>query len=232
MHARAQLLPKNGVPPEVIRCLNLDDNLDKLHVQKAATPVEGRHEAWNEAAAHALQMQRPNAVVMERSSFPEADTNKSRAAAFAYIAQNSGRPTPSALASRSPRREDTRQRTASKARSRSPRAPGTHTRTSAATAVLSRSHATQHILVLASTFLALGDVARMSVSSCSQYHTIVDWPTASTNLAAHIEALTTTWRTYVVATGNQMMNQFVPWYFGVAFAFCFKYCIGMPDMPD
>ena len=72
----------------------------------------------------------------------------------------------------------------------------------------------------------------MSVSSCSQYHTNVDWPTARMHLAGHIEALTTTWRTYVVATGSQMMNQFVPCYFGVAFAFCFKYCIGMPDMPD
>ena len=27
------------------------------------------------------------------------------------------------------------------------------------------------------------------------------------------------------------MNQFEPWYFGVAFAFAFKYCAGMPDMP-
>ena len=29
-----------------------------------------------------------------------------------------------------------------------------------------------------------------------------------------------------------MQNQFVPWYFGVAFAFIFKYCTGMPDMPE
>ena len=27
-----------------------------------------------------------------------------------------------------------------------------------------------------------------------------------------------------------MMDQFEPWYFGVAFAFCFKYCTGMPDL--
>ena len=27
-----------------------------------------------------------------------------------------------------------------------------------------------------------------------------------------------------------MLDQFEPWYFGVAFAFCFKYCTGMPDM--
>ena len=28
-----------------------------------------------------------------------------------------------------------------------------------------------------------------------------------------------------------MLDQFKPWYFGVAFAFVFKYCTGMPDMP-
>ena len=28
------------------------------------------------------------------------------------------------------------------------------------------------------------------------------------------------------------MDQFEPWYFGVAFAFLFKYCTGMPDMPE
>ena len=28
------------------------------------------------------------------------------------------------------------------------------------------------------------------------------------------------------------MNQFEPWFFGVAFPFCFKYGVGMPDMPE
>ena len=28
-----------------------------------------------------------------------------------------------------------------------------------------------------------------------------------------------------------MQDQFKPWYFGIAFAFLFKYCTGMPDMP-
>ena len=36
---------------------------------------------------------------------------------------------------------------------------------------------------------------------------------------------------YIVRTGNAMIDQFQPWYFGVAFAFIFKYCTGMPDMP-
>eukprot|EP00973_Karenia_brevis_P037231 5133403-Karenia_brevis.AAC.1 len=29
-----------------------------------------------------------------------------------------------------------------------------------------------------------------------------------------------------------MQPQFRPWYFGVAFAFLFKFCTGMPDMPE
>ena len=33
-----------------------------------------------------------------------------------------------------------------------------------------------------------------------------------------------------MSTGNRMIDQFQPWYFGVAFAFLFKYCTGMPDM--
>ena len=37
-------------------------------------------------------------------------------------------------------------------------------------------------------------------------------------------------RKYIAGVSNQMLDQFEPWYFGVAFAFCFKYCTGMPDM--
>ena len=37
-------------------------------------------------------------------------------------------------------------------------------------------------------------------------------------------------QTLGVITGNKMIDQFQPWYFGVAFAFVFSYCIGMPDV--
>ena len=33
-----------------------------------------------------------------------------------------------------------------------------------------------------------------------------------------------------VKTGNAMIDQFAPWYFGVAFAFMFTYNVGFPDM--
>ena len=39
---KAKGLPKNGVPPEIVRLLPHDDDLDKIQIQKAATPVEGR----------------------------------------------------------------------------------------------------------------------------------------------------------------------------------------------
>ena len=35
---------------------------------------------------------------------------------------------------------------------------------------------------------------------------------------------------FEVRTGNAMVDQFQPWYFGVAFAFCFKYCTACPDI--
>ena len=38
-------------------------------------------------------------------------------------------------------------------------------------------------------------------------------------------------RALKIKTGQQVIDQFEPWYFGVAFAFVFKYCIGMPDLP-
>ena len=37
---------------------------------------------------------------------------------------------------------------------------------------------------------------------------------------------------FVMSAGSAMQPQFKPWYFGVAFAFLFKYCTGMPDMPE
>ena len=36
----------------------------------------------------------------------------------------------------------------------------------------------------------------------------------------------------VVSPGTEMMSQFVPWFFGAAFPFCFKFGTGMPDMPE
>ena len=37
---------------------------------------------------------------------------------------------------------------------------------------------------------------------------------------------------YAVRTGNTLVDQFEPWYYGIAFGFLFKHCIGMPDPPS
>ena len=42
VQAKALNLPEHGVPPELVHVLPNDDSLNKLHVQKAATPVDGR----------------------------------------------------------------------------------------------------------------------------------------------------------------------------------------------
>ena len=34
-----------------------------------------------------------------------------------------------------------------------------------------------------------------------------------------------------VVVGSEAVDQFAPWYFGVAFAYLFKYCTAMPDVP-
>ena len=39
---KAQLLPERGVPPEIVKLLPFDEHLDKIQIQKSATPVEGR----------------------------------------------------------------------------------------------------------------------------------------------------------------------------------------------
>ena len=59
---KALQLPKNGVPPEVLRVMRNDDGLDKLKPQKAATPVPGRV-----SVSEAFANMRPNMVVSERS---------------------------------------------------------------------------------------------------------------------------------------------------------------------
>ena len=83
---RAQSLPENGVPDAVCHLLANDDALSKIVVQKAATPVEGRSAEWNEKAGQAFSAQRPNAVVLEKSSVPELDSNLLQKNAFLAVA--------------------------------------------------------------------------------------------------------------------------------------------------
>lgn len=61
---KALKLPDQGVPPEIIHLLPHDTDLDKVQVQKAATPVPGRTDI--ETAARKLGQNCPNAVVLEK----------------------------------------------------------------------------------------------------------------------------------------------------------------------
>ena len=82
---KARELPENGVPPEIVRVLAHDDSLDKIQVQKAATPVDGRGDLHR--AAELLVQTRPNAVVLEKSSYDEADINAQRISALRTFAE-------------------------------------------------------------------------------------------------------------------------------------------------
>ena len=74
---KAEKLPKQGVPPELLVLLPTDNTHDKLHMQKAATPVEGL-KATLAQAQEALRHQHPNAVVMERSGVEQGDNQLRR----------------------------------------------------------------------------------------------------------------------------------------------------------
>ena len=64
IRAKARLLPIDGVPEEILHCLPNDNTLDKIQVQKAATPVEGLRQNLHHAK-EAFKEQRPLAVVLE-----------------------------------------------------------------------------------------------------------------------------------------------------------------------
>ena len=85
VRGKAKKLPADGVPPEIVRLLPHDDDLDKIQVQKAATPVAGRSDL--DGAAQSLSESRPNAVVLEKSTDDAADINAQRIASVRQFAQ-------------------------------------------------------------------------------------------------------------------------------------------------
>ena len=50
VHARAERLPENGVPPELVRLLPHDKHLDKVMVQKTPLRLTGRERLWKKRA--------------------------------------------------------------------------------------------------------------------------------------------------------------------------------------
>eukprot|EP00971_Amphidinium_carterae_P192785 3825520-Amphidinium_carterae.1 len=61
LRTKAQNLPENGVPPEIITVIaELDDEEEKLQQQKAATPLDGMQQE-PAAAGTAFALERPRA---------------------------------------------------------------------------------------------------------------------------------------------------------------------------
>ena len=82
-------LPRSGVPPEIMHLVKIskeDDSLDRIQIQKEATPVAGRCQNDSEAARIFATLA-PNAVVCERSSEDAVDVVAQRAAAFQDIGE-------------------------------------------------------------------------------------------------------------------------------------------------
>ena len=61
---KAEGLPENGVPLEVVHLLPHDGSLHKMQIQKAAAPVDGRGSV--EQAGKRLDESQPNAVMLEK----------------------------------------------------------------------------------------------------------------------------------------------------------------------
>lgn len=71
--ARAAKLPVDGVVEEIIALLDLDDNLEDVRRQKAATPARDQL-PLEDMRLEFARMAKPNAVVAERSSGAPGDS--------------------------------------------------------------------------------------------------------------------------------------------------------------
>ena len=85
---RAEDLPVDGIPPEIIALLGHDDNLANVQRQKAATPVHNMLTP-DEVRDEFAYMCKPNAVVGERTSAGLADINAQQLAALHAVASQS-----------------------------------------------------------------------------------------------------------------------------------------------
>ena len=86
--ARAEELPEDGVPPEIIALLGYDNDLDNIQRQKAATPVRESMSA-EELEKDFASTLKPNAVVGERTSAGMCDTNADKVLALRQLAAQS-----------------------------------------------------------------------------------------------------------------------------------------------
>ena len=77
-------------------------------------------------------------------------------------------------------------------------------------------------LAIVCPYLRDSDITRMLCTSKSVFDCNVSFEEAILNLDLLSGKSMKDCRKYIAGVSNQMLDQFEPWYFGVAFAFCFK----------
>ena len=84
VETRAEMLPENDVPAEIIALLDNNGSLDQVLRQKAATPVNDQMTA-EEARREFGHMLKPNAVVLEKTSAGCQDVNAQHVSALEEV---------------------------------------------------------------------------------------------------------------------------------------------------
>ena len=219
---KAKHLPEQGIPPELISLLQNDSSFEKLHMQKAATPVEGMKETALAAAQRTAQ-EHPNAVVLERSGTEEGDIQVRRRAVLEALVSDVGVNTCAPKQTNSDACSGGRLNPEGRFQEMSR---------------MLRKVADGYALQLAVTYLQKPDLqgfwcTSMSAGSCFAFDAASKEHRRSIQqqLRGICQENTSAMRRFVMSSGTEMQDQFRPWYFGVAFAFLFKFCTGMPDMP-
>jgi hypothetical protein len=199
-----------------------DNALDTIQVQKAATPVEGRKPVDSrsdvEKACAEIAQQRPNAVVLERSGGDGADLNARFLNAIVPMVAEIDR----SANSEAGHTEQDYLNTEQKRRTR-------QGRETAKLQTMLRRDALVKCYQLFTPYLEEADVASMAsgahflthVRHIAQIDDAEMWSNRN-ELADMVKNRSVQMHQFIVATGSGMMNQFEPWYFGVAFAFCFN----------
>ena len=200
-----------------------------MQIQKAGTPIEGRHSVQTpedlEKAKQIMKDQPPNAVVLERSNADAIDLNEQLLSGLrdftSKIDSSAANVVTQDFLNSDTKVEARKINSQEKARSF----------LSAATYF--------HIFQVLVPYIEKEAFEQLACCSSGfanlEFFTGADgtfWNTHKQTLLDFFTSNKAYLHQFILATGNGMMNQFEPWYFGVAFAFCFKFCSGMPDLPS
>ena len=227
VHAKANAtLPENGVPDVILRDLPFESNIQKMIIQKQATTVPEPTPNL-EKVKKLLSVTVPNAVTMEKSSCDSIDYNSMYHNAFAIMKNKI-------------RKAETESNDETKSffsRLSAPPNEQSHKRSKVDKREINirqyfREEALRDNIMAYSmiVYLTDKDLVRVVASSKSAYGCNVSKEEARLNMDLLSGKALKDCNRYVAGISNGLMDQFEPWYFGVAFAFCFKYCTGMPDM--